>query len=254
MTEKDKKLQFYAIEGVIPNKKNNEYKMHDIDVLAESIKQNGMLTPITVCYDPENSDEGYTILSGHRRYEAAKRLGLTEVPIRIVDCPKTTKEKIEVISQSNICRNSDEDMEASIKTAADLWDKMGAEEKHNFTVEFKERYIKTHGSSENFRPRDEYIRFQTGIANVSSRTITRQLNEPKVGDEETKETKPKEKKPKKMRTFTQFCDANVVELNHMLSEDNDEILPDEIIAKIQELKELMLPYTTKKHQEEPSWL
>lgn len=248
MEEKEKQLQFVAIEGIFPNKANEGYSMHDIDVLEESIRKNGIMTPITVCFDKDNTFQGYTILSGHRRFEAAKRVGLKEVPVNIVDCPKSQVEKIEAICEGNICRNSKEDVETQIKMAAELWENMEPNAKHTLTAKLKEMAIKANGGEvRDFRPREEFIRFRTGI-NISDRTLSRKLNEPtaeELAEAIKSQDKSSEKKPKKQRTFMQFCDANVVELNHMLSEDYDEELPDDIVQKIYELRELMLPFTKK---------
>ena len=247
MTSKEKQLQFIAIEGIFPNKANDTYSMHDIDVLEESIREKGMLSPITICYDSKNTDLGYTILSGHRRYEAAKRAGLTEIPCIIVECPENETQKIEAICEGNICRNSDEDVETQIRIAADLWEGLDSETKHEMTVKLKEKAIKARGELNDFRPREEFIRFKTGI-NLSNRTLSRKLNEPtpeEVAEQiKNPEVKP-EKKAKKQRSFEQFCEANVVELNHMLSEDFDGELPEDIVQKIYELRELMLPFTSK---------
>lgn len=46
--------------------------------MSESVRQNGILTPILV--RPVNNGEGFEIISGHNRVEAAKRAGLSEVP------------------------------------------------------------------------------------------------------------------------------------------------------------------------------
>lgn len=53
--------------------------------LVESIAQNGLLEPITVRSFPAGK---YEIISGHRRVEACKELGITEVPATIKDMSK----------------------------------------------------------------------------------------------------------------------------------------------------------------------
>lgn len=53
--------------------------------LTESIKENGLLEPIIVCSFPEGK---YEIISGHRRAEACKELGITEVPATIKEMNK----------------------------------------------------------------------------------------------------------------------------------------------------------------------
>ena len=50
----------------------------DMDELVESIKVNGVLSPIVVRPHPEG---GYEILSGHRRARACEKAGITEVPV-----------------------------------------------------------------------------------------------------------------------------------------------------------------------------
>ena len=58
---------------------NNPYKVKDdaaMEMLAESIKENGILIPIVVT--PQNG--GFEIISGHRRIHAAKKAGLATVP------------------------------------------------------------------------------------------------------------------------------------------------------------------------------
>ena len=50
----------------------------DMDELVESVKVNGVLSPIVVRPHPEG---GYEILSGHRRARACELAGITEVPV-----------------------------------------------------------------------------------------------------------------------------------------------------------------------------
>ena len=53
--------------------------------LTESIKENGLLEPIIVRSFPAGK---YEIISGHRRVEACKELGITEVPATIKEMSK----------------------------------------------------------------------------------------------------------------------------------------------------------------------
>jgi ParB family chromosome partitioning protein len=48
--------------------------------LAESVRQHGVLQPIRVRRLAQNT---YSIVAGHRRYEAAKAAGLTEIPVSL---------------------------------------------------------------------------------------------------------------------------------------------------------------------------
>tara|TARA_R110002110_G_scaffold141953_1_gene330039 strand:+ start:488 stop:1084 length:597 start_codon:yes stop_codon:yes gene_type:complete len=61
---------------------NNPRKNLNVDKVAASIKEFGFQQPIVV-------DKSYTIIVGHTRYEAAKKLGLKEVPVQIADLTET---------------------------------------------------------------------------------------------------------------------------------------------------------------------
>lgn len=66
------------IEQVIPYEKNPRDNSRGIEKVAQSIKEFGWQQPIVV-------DRGGVIIVGHTRYEAAKLLGLTEVPVVVAD-------------------------------------------------------------------------------------------------------------------------------------------------------------------------
>ena len=62
---------------------NHPFKVLDddkMDDLVESIKQNGVLTPVLVRPDKNNS---YEMISGHRRKFAAEKIGYRKVPVII---------------------------------------------------------------------------------------------------------------------------------------------------------------------------
>lgn len=64
---------------------NHPYKVkHDdeMEMLIESIKEHGILSPI-IARPLENGE--YEIISGHRRLFASKRAGLTEVPALVIE-------------------------------------------------------------------------------------------------------------------------------------------------------------------------
>ena len=56
----------------------------DLDALAASIKKIGLLHPIGI-------DSKYNLVFGQRRLEACKRLGLTHVPVRVIDIDNPLK-------------------------------------------------------------------------------------------------------------------------------------------------------------------
>lgn len=57
------------------------FEAEDLEKLAESIKYNGILQPLTARLNSENK---YELISGERRLKAAKLAGLTEVPCIIL--------------------------------------------------------------------------------------------------------------------------------------------------------------------------
>ena len=64
---------------------NHPYKVkhdYEMEILIDSIKEHGILSPIIV--RPLENGE-YEIISGHRRLFASKRAGLTEVPALVVE-------------------------------------------------------------------------------------------------------------------------------------------------------------------------
>ena len=53
----------------------------DMQRLMESIKEYGVIVPILVRPNPIEGGAKYEIVSGHRRYEACKRLGIEDIPV-----------------------------------------------------------------------------------------------------------------------------------------------------------------------------
>ena len=65
---------------------NHPYKVQDneeMEQLAESIRMNGILSPI-IARPKENTTDEYEIISGHRRIMASQKAGITEVPAFVV--------------------------------------------------------------------------------------------------------------------------------------------------------------------------
>ena len=69
------------IDKIIPYI-NNPRKNLNIDKVASSIKEFGFQQPIVI-------DKDFTIIVGHTRFEAAKKLGITKVPVQIADLSET---------------------------------------------------------------------------------------------------------------------------------------------------------------------
>lgn len=69
---------------IIPNpaQPRVEFFQDELQELAQSIEENGILQPLTI---RKNSEECYEIVAGERRLRAAKLAGLEEVPCIIID-------------------------------------------------------------------------------------------------------------------------------------------------------------------------
>ncbi len=74
-------------------------KKEDIEELSMSIRLHGMIEPLVVC-PGRNMPGKYMLISGGRRLEAARRLGLTEVPVLVRQA--SSQEMLELSINSNI--------------------------------------------------------------------------------------------------------------------------------------------------------
>lgn len=64
-----------------PDQPRTNFKKEELEELAESIKKNGLLSPILV----RKVDDKYQIIAGERRWQACKKIGMKKIPIRIVE-------------------------------------------------------------------------------------------------------------------------------------------------------------------------
>jgi ParB family chromosome partitioning protein len=91
------------VEFVRPNPKNPRRSFVDdtLDELAESIRQKGIIQPIVVRTNA-NLPDIYEIIAGERRWRAAQRAGLHEVPVVVVDVSE--RESLELAIIENVQR------------------------------------------------------------------------------------------------------------------------------------------------------
>lgn len=91
-----------SVGSIVPNFKN-PYKCReeDMKLLEESIREAGIIQPLIVRKDGKANV--YEIISGHRRFLAATRLKLTEVPVIVLDISKEDADIILV--DSNLHRD-----------------------------------------------------------------------------------------------------------------------------------------------------
>lgn len=74
--------QMIDIGRIVPNPTQPRRNLVDIEELAESVREKGILEPILV---RPREDGGFQIIAGERRFQAAKAIGLTRVPCIEVD-------------------------------------------------------------------------------------------------------------------------------------------------------------------------
>jgi ParB family chromosome partitioning protein len=91
------------IENLQPNPRNPRKNFTDdeLNELAASIKERGVIQPIVVRAAPGQSD-AYEIIAGERRWRAAQRAGLHDVPIAVVEA--TDKQSLEFAIIENVQR------------------------------------------------------------------------------------------------------------------------------------------------------
>ena len=102
---------FVGIEEVRPNPFQPRKKVKEaaIEELAESIKEKGVIQPLLV----RKVGEGYELIAGERRWRAAQKAGLTEIPVLIREAEPTAQLElalIENIQRQNL--NAMEEAEA----------------------------------------------------------------------------------------------------------------------------------------------
>ena len=64
-----------------PNQPRREFDPAALEGLAESIRQNGIITPITV----RKVDDRYQIIAGERRWRASRMAGLEDIPAYVLE-------------------------------------------------------------------------------------------------------------------------------------------------------------------------
>lgn len=116
MTQQDQ-LKQINIELLVPyhNHKFKLYTGERLEDMINSIKENGVLTPIIVRPAPNNAGK-YEILAGHNRCNAAKQAGLTTVPGVIKEGLSDSDAEMYVI-ETNLLQRGFNDLSVSEQAA-----------------------------------------------------------------------------------------------------------------------------------------
>jgi len=111
-----KKLELVPIETLRPYEKNSRiHSPEQIQQIANSIKEFGFTQPILV-------DGTQGIIAGHGRLEAAKLLGLSNVPVVMLDYLSEAQKKAYIIADNKLTLNADWDYEILSSELTDLKD------------------------------------------------------------------------------------------------------------------------------------
>jgi ParB family transcriptional regulator, chromosome partitioning protein len=86
---------FVGIEEVRPNPFQPRKKVKEaaIEELAESIREKGIIQPLLV----RKVDDGYELIAGERRWRAAQKAGLTEIPVLVREAEPTSQLELALI-------------------------------------------------------------------------------------------------------------------------------------------------------------
>ena len=85
-----------------PYQPRQHFSEEKLEELANSIRKNGIIQPIAV-RESKSQSEKYEIVAGERRWLAAQRAGLHEIPVTVLDL--TDVESLEVAIVENIQRD-----------------------------------------------------------------------------------------------------------------------------------------------------
>lgn len=107
-------IAYLDLKDIVPNpdQPRKEFNEETLQELCQSIKEHGVITPITV----NKHGDKYTIIAGERRYRASKMAGLDRIPayIRIV----TVQETMEMSLIENIQREDLNSIEIALSLQA----------------------------------------------------------------------------------------------------------------------------------------
>ena len=104
-----KTLLYCGIEEIIPNRSQprKHFDESKLQELADSIREKGILEPLIV----RRTDQGYELIVGDRRWRAAQKAGLKEVPVVVKEAEG--REALEISLIENLQREDLNPIEAA---------------------------------------------------------------------------------------------------------------------------------------------
>lgn len=146
---KDRQIQVVNINLLRPYTNNPRNNQKSIKYLEKTIQEYGFTTPIT-------TDENFVIVTGHSRYFAAKNIGLSEVPIIVLDDLSDAEIKQYRIADNKVQEHTSfnfegfEDMMRNLTKEDDLFGDVFSE----FVVQEPEEVYEE--EKEDFEPEEDY--------------------------------------------------------------------------------------------------
>jgi DNA modification methylase len=115
------RIEVWPVEKLVPYDRNpRTHSPEQVSQIAASIVEFGFLNPILV-------DSGAGIIAGHGRLQAAKQLGLAQVPVVVLDHLTETQKRAYVIADNKLALNAGWDDKM-------LRDELAALEQENFDL------------------------------------------------------------------------------------------------------------------------
>ena len=107
-------IQMLNVDSIRPFEKSpfRHYEGERMTEMAENVKEHGILNPVIV----QEMPDGYRMLSGHNRLEAAKQAGIAEIPA-IIKKKLTEQEAWVYVIETNMLQRSFAELSTSEKAA-----------------------------------------------------------------------------------------------------------------------------------------
>ena len=137
MEIKSKEIKIVDIDSIMPNNKNNNIHNDEQKAqLKKIIKKSGFRSPLTV------SNRSGFLVKGHLRLEAAKELGMKEVPVIFQDYENEAEEFADLTADNAIAMQSKLDLSLINEQILDFGPELDIEllDVKDFTIEPLEKF------------------------------------------------------------------------------------------------------------------
>lgn len=95
-----KRIEVWSLDQLIPYERNaRTHTPEQVEQIAASIREFGFLNPILV-------DSANGVVAGHGRMEAARKLGMAEVPVVVLDHLTEQQRRAYVLADNRIAQNA----------------------------------------------------------------------------------------------------------------------------------------------------